>query len=100
MGKGPGTIYKDCLAIARRKDKELARETKKNDVLRDINLKFGACCLFEIEIRRLFFTENYSDRTTEKALKQWADLDLVARLPYAGYKVVIFNDAITSIQGA
>ena len=100
MGKGPGTIYKDCLAIARRTDKELANDRNNNDLLRDFNLKFKVCCLFEKDIRMTFFKENYSTRTTEKALNQWVDLDLITRIPYKGYKVVLFNDTITSIQGA
>lgn len=98
MGKGPGTIYNDCMAKAIRMDKALANDKKLTDMLGEFNLKFGCCCLFEKDIRLEFFNENYSAKTTERAIKQWADLHLVTRIPYKGYSLILFNETLTRIK--
>lgn len=97
MGKGPGTIYKDCIAKAIQRDKQLAKNESSNDIQRAVNLDLCCCTLFEQDVKLAFFEQNYSDKTTEKAILQWANLDLVGRIPYKGYKLIAFYHTVTSI---
>ena len=92
MGKGPGTIYKDCLALARKEDGALL-DIKGTDIQKEINTDTGFCTLFEKDIRLIFFKQNYSERSTDRALKQWAELDLTQPYTYKGYKVLLFLES-------
>lgn len=86
MGKGPGTILKDCIALA------LERNGKKDDkALMEMNDKTGGYCLYEDEVRRLFLLQDYGVRSTDKYLKQWYDLNVASRLRNKdGYIFILF----------
>ena len=96
MGKGPGAIYKDCLARARSEDKLLSK-FEDDDIQKEINVRTGHCSMFEKDIRLMFFKQNYSERTTDKALKQWCELDLTQPYQYKYYKVYLFLETSTKI---
>lgn len=93
MGRGPGTIYKDCMALAIQRQKELA-QTNENDVLKQFYDQYGCCSLLETDVKRIFFKENYSEKTTERALRQWGELDLAFRKTYNGYRLVLFMETL------
>lgn len=97
MGKGPGTIYKDCIAEAIQMDKFARSMNDKVTLL--LNTTTGYCCLLEQDINGHFLDENYGERAREKALSLWADANRIMRKRIQGYRAIVFLDAITSITG-
>ena len=101
MAKGPNTIYKQCVALARDKDKSLARCSKDigtEDVIREINTKYGYPSMLETDVKRVFFENNYGDKKTDKALKQWVELGYVARIRYLRYWTILFMDYTSALN--
>lgn len=90
MGKGPGTIYQDCLALAKHKGKTAAQMNDK--ITLEFNDRFQCYCLLEEDVSKAFLEENYSAKSTEKAIQQWMACSLVFRLPYKGYSVIGFYE--------
>lgn len=86
MGKGPGTILKDCIALA------IDRNGKKDDkALLEINKTTGGYCLYEEEVKRLFLLQDYGVKSTDKYLKQWYDLSVASRIrDKNGYFFILF----------
>lgn len=86
MGKGPGTILKDCIALAIEKN-----GNKDDKALSEMNKKTGGYCLYEDEVKRLFLLQDYGIRSTDKYLKQWYDLNVASRLrDKDGYIFILF----------
>ena len=98
MGKGPGSIYKDCLAQAKRGDKLVSSVSDYDNIQREINQKTGFCTLYEKDIRMAFFKQNYSEKTTNKAINQWGDLNLTQPFTYKGYRVFLFLESNSIIK--
>lgn len=98
MGKGPNSIYKDCIAKARKDDEWLAEHPEEVDVRHYTNTKFNCISLFERDVRLAFFDQNYSDRATDRAIKQWLSLDVANRIVKDGFKLFLFLDYPTSIS--
>ena len=98
MGKGPYAIYNDCIASARSTDEWLANCQDTNDIQHKANLKLGCITMFERDVRLLFFKQNYSDKATDRALKQWYDLSMAGRYRLEGYTLVYFSDYDTKIK--
>ena len=94
MGRGPGSIYKICKAQAIDTAKSLAVSGDKDDIISRANNRYKCYTLLETDVKRVFFKENYSDKTTEKALRQWGDLQLTARRVYERYSIVIFLETL------
>lgn len=94
MGKGPGTILKDCIALA------IDRNVKKDDkVLLEMNDKTGGYCLYEDEVKRLFLLQDYGAKSTDRYLKQWYDLSVASRVRNKdGYAFILFYPS--DIKGA
>lgn len=99
MGKGPATIYKECIAYAKSEDKLLST-IPNNDVQREINLTTGHCTLYEKDVRLAFFKQNYSEKATDRALRQWGELDLTQPYTLHGHRVLLFLETKTKIKGA
>lgn len=95
MGKGPGTIYNDCIAYAILNDK-VARQTN-DELMISANDHFKSCCLLEPVVKKFFVKENYGERAIEKAIKLWIDADMVSRLPYMRHKFIVFGEAPTEL---
>lgn len=100
MGKGPNSIYKDCVALARKRDKELSVKPNENDIQVIVNRKFNCVSLFERDVRLAFFEQNYSEKATNRALDQWVSLEIANRIVKNGYKLFVFLDWATAIQEA
>lgn len=100
MGKGPYSIYKDCIASARDTDEWLATSQDKNNIQHKANLKLNCITIFERDVRLLFFEQNYSDKATDRALKQWFDLSMAGKLQLDGYRLIFFADYTTKIKKA
>lgn len=100
MGKGPYSIYNDCIASAKSTDDWLSEGNNDNDIQHKINLKVGCITMFERDVRLLFFKQNYSDKATDRALKQWYDLSMASRIRVEGYNIVVFADYPTKIKKA
>ena len=98
MGKGPYSIYNDCIASARSTDEWLANSQDTNDIQHKANLKLGCITMLERDVRLMFFKQNYSDKATERALKQWIDLSMAGRYRLDGYLLVYFSDYDTKIK--
>ena len=85
MGKGPGTILKECIALA------IDRNAKKDDkVLLEMNEKTDGYCLYETDVKRLFLLQDYGDKSTDKYLKQWCELHMAQRIRHNGYIFILF----------
>lgn len=100
MGKGPNSIYKDCLDKARNIDKELSKQPDDSDIQYLVNKKFNCVSLMERDVRLAFFEQNYSDKATDRSIKQWLTLNVANRIVKNGYSVFIFLDWPSSIKGA
>ena len=98
MAKGPNSIYRICVAKARDIDKNLARGETDNEVLADINAKHNCPAMLEMDVKRIFFENNYGDKKTDKAIKQWIELGYVARIPYNKYWAILFMDYDSHIK--
>ena len=95
MAKGPGLLYKECVAQAVLRN-QIAK--KGNDkIISTINKKTGNCCLLEQEVKKIFLMSDYGVNKTEKYLNQWSDLGIIARVYIDGYKVVVFQETATVI---
>lgn len=88
MGKGPGTIYKDCVALATQN--KLDAELTKDKISKTINRNKGFCCLLEQDVKKLFMAEDYGLNAAEKYIKQWIDLDMASRMIIENYIVIAF----------
>ena len=98
MGKGPYSIYNDCIASARSTDEWLADSKNTTDIQHAINLKLGCITMYERDVRMLFFKQNYSDKATDRALKQWFDLSMAGLYRKNGYRLIFFADYETKIK--
>lgn len=97
MARGPNAIYQQCVAKARETDKILAGADT-DDVIREINLKYGYPSMLEKDVKRVFFENNYGENKTDKAIRQWIELSYVARVPYKRYWAILFMDYQTAIK--
>lgn len=88
MGKGPGAILKDCIAKAILNKQKAGKE----DLETLVYEKTGFYSLTEQDVRRIFLSQDYSEKTTDKYIKQWADLDLVHRLLFRGHNLILFDN--------
>ena len=100
MGKGPYSIYNDCIASARSTDEWLADSQNENDIQYKANLKLDCITILEKDVRRFFFKQNYSDKATDRALKQWFDLSMAGRFRLDGYWIIYFAEYQTKIKKA
>ena len=100
MGKGSYSIYQDCIASARSTDEWLADGKNENDIQHKANLRLGCITMLERDVRLLFFKQNYSDKATDRALKQWYDLSMAGRIRLEGYQLIYFADYNTKIKKA
>lgn len=85
------------MAKAIQTDKQLAKEKTGKDILYDANAKFQCCTLLERDVKLAFFKQNYSDKATNRAIKQWVDLGLVWGMAFKGYRIIAFYETITDI---
>lgn len=88
MGKGPGAILKDCVARAIQNKQKAGKEDLETLVFE----KTGFYSLTEQDVRRIFLSQDYSEKTTDKYIRQWADLDLVHRFLFRGYNLILFDN--------
>lgn len=91
MGKGPGTIYKDCVAKA---IQQYHNTKGKNDIIARINERTSCYCLMEEDVKRAFMLEDYGINATDKYLKQWNDLKMASTIYSEGYRVIAFTEVI------
>ena len=92
MARGPNSIYQQCIAKASDNDKSLAGGNNTNDIIYLINSKYGYISMVENDVKRVFFENNYGEKKTDKALRQWLDLAYVGRIKYNGYWAILFMD--------
>lgn len=100
MAKGPNSIYKQCIAKASDDDKALAGGNYNDDITYLINAKYGYISMLEKDVKRAFFENNYGEKKTDKALKQWLELSYVGRIRFNGYWAILFMDYPSAIRGA
>lgn len=98
MARGPNSIYQQCIAKASDNDKALAGGDDTEDITYLINAKYGYLSMLEKDVRRVFFENNYGEKKTDKALKQWLELSYVARVRYNGYIALLFMDSVSKIR--
>ena len=92
MAKGPGTIYKDCIAEAVRTE-----QTSDDKLILEANKKFGMMCLLEQQVKKMFLMADYGPGKTERYITQWTDLSVVARVSYKGYRLICFNELPSAV---
>lgn len=85
MGKGPGTILKDSLALAMKHARD-----KDDKLILEVNEKTAGYCVYEKEVRRLFLLQDYSEKTTDKYLKQWYELDMASKIYKDRHLLILF----------
>ena len=92
MGKGPGSLLKDSIALAIKHARD-----KDDKILMEANEKTAGYCVYEKEVRRLFLLQDYSEKSTDKYLRQWFDLDMASKAYKGQYLLIIFYT--TNIEG-
>ena len=85
MGKGPGSLLKDSIALAMKHARD-----KDDKILMEANEKTAGYCVYEKEVRRLFLLQDYSEKSTDKYLRQWYDLDMASKAYKGQYLLIIF----------
>lgn len=93
MAKGPGTLYNECLADAYEFAKCLdADPDGTTDVpIREMNEKLSMNCLYETDVLIKFMSANYGSKKTERCIRNWADLRLIWRGSYKGFRLIAFE---------
>ena len=85
MGKGPGSLLKDSIALAMKHARD-----KDDKILMEANEKTAGYCVYEKEVRRLFLLQDYSEKSTDKYLRQWYELDMASKAYKGQYLLIIF----------
>ena len=95
MAKGPGTLYKECLAQAR----QIASQKNETDsIILEINERIGGYTIYEKDVYLHFLNSNYGMKKTEKCLKNWADLDIISRVKYKGFNLISFYPGVVTSE--
>lgn len=85
MGKGPGSLLKDSIALAMKHARD-----KDDKILMEANEKTAGYCVYEKEVRRLFLLQDYSEKSTDKYLRQWCELDMASKAFKGQHLLIIF----------